>query len=131
MHPDHVFKALATHLHIATGGKVMPDGSIRGGRPGGHGYGVHDGFEVKCAGLIGPNPRYEEDSAAGLNPEKEMLIQHLIGTFTLTEDARKRGVQTFAVGNKAHDGEFVLDSAQAKIDPANPVCQVCGQPLIL
>lgn len=119
MHPDHIFKALAKHLQRANG------------RPSGHAHGVADGLEIRCAGLMGPNPRYAEDFAAGFNPEKEILIQHVIGTFRLTEEAKKLGVERFSVGNKEHDGEFVLDDAQKNLDPSKPVCQICGQEPIL
>lgn len=92
--------------------------------PLGRGRYFHGGSIIKCAGLMGPNPRLAEDAA--FNPPAEVLIQHVIGTFS-------GDVNTIhAIGNKeCDDSVFVLDPSQTGIDPANPVCQLCGQPPVL
>lgn len=92
--------------------------------PLGRGRILHGGSIIKCAGLMGPNPRLIEDAA--FNPPAEILIQHAIGTFTGDENV------AHAIGNKeCDDSVFVLDPAQTAINPAAPVCQVCGQPPVL
>lgn len=85
---------------------------------------IHGGSIIRCAGVMGPNPRLVEDAA--FSPPAEVLIQHIIGTFTGDENV------CHAIGNKeCDDSVFVLDSAQAAIDPTHPVCQLCGQPPVI
>ena len=95
----------------------------------GIGHMIHvgtDGFVVKCAGLMVPNPRFDEDTAAGLNPPAEILIQHVIGILTkLPADCVEGGA---VPSERSHECIFTLDPSQASMNPDSPVCQSCGQP---
>lgn len=92
--------------------------------PLGRGRIFHGGQIIKCAGLMGPNPRLVEDAA--FSPPAEVLIQHVIGTFVGDENT------SHAIGNKeCDDSVFVIDPTQSAIDPSNPVCQICGQPPVI
>jgi len=87
---------------------------------------VNEGFEVKCVGTVGPNPRFEEDSAAGFDPPAETLNRHLIATL----DDHAPGTQAHAWGNSEFtDDLWVIEPGQEGIDWSNPVCQICSKPI--
>lgn len=65
---------------------------------------------------------------AGLPDSEDNLVQHPI--ITLLEvplDGKEAGV---VPAERSDEAKWELDPAQESIDPANPVCQVCGQPII-
>lgn len=71
------------------------------------GYLLHEGFQVKCSGVLGDGSD-----------------RHLICTL----DDHLEGAQAHAVGNPEFtDDLWTLDSAQTSIDWSNPVCQICSQ----
>lgn len=95
----------------------------------GRGHILPIGRVFKCAGLMGPNPNYAADSAAGLNPPAEILIQHIIMTLTgVPQDGREAGV---VPSERCDEATWLLDPAQEAMDPTKPVCQVCGQGIVL
>jgi hypothetical protein len=95
--------------------------------PYGTGLILHTGLQVKCSGKMGPNPRLVEDAA--FDPPAGALIQHVIGTLTdVPADGKEAGVVPSERSDKA---TFVLEPDQLSIDPADPKCQVCGQPITL
>ena len=95
--------------------------------PWGRGLILHRGLEVRCKGLMARNPRFEEDKA--FDPPAEILIQHVIGTLTsVPDDGAEAGV---VPSERADEATFVLEPEQTSLDPAAPVCQVCGQPVTI
>lgn len=89
--------------------------------------------EIKCSGLIGPNPRFVEDAA--FNPPAEILIQHLLGRLQAPpgHDAiafPMRDEKGVAISNIPDDAWFTLEPDMT-FDPNNPVCPKCGQPFVL
>lgn len=119
---------------------------------GGKGFTILDGYKLRCAGLVGRNPELDDPEIAALNPEPEVLIQHTIGTFRISDAAKAAGTRAFAIGNTEpvrgkdekpdafalrvaqHDlengGEFIFE-LNMELDLTNPVCRVCGQPVVL
>lgn len=93
--------------------------------PYGTGHHLALGYKVLCKGLMGPNPRLQEDSA--FNPPAEILIQHVIGTITSVPDAGADVIPT----ERADEATFEIDPAQAGIDEITPMCMVCGLPPVL
>ena len=94
--------------------------------PMGAGFLIHGGSILKCAGKMGPNPRFEEDAA--FDPPAEILIQHVIGTFAGgPDDVHPIPHPDMPDSNpEVNDSVFVLDPEQEGLDPLDPVCQVCG-----
>lgn len=79
------------------------------------------GFIVRCAGAMAPNPRFDEDTAAGFKPDAEVLIQHAIGVISKGPES-----DDFIAIENPGDAVFTLDPAQTDFDPTNPVC-FCGK----
>ena len=99
--------------------------------PMGAGFLIHGGSVLKCAGKMGPNPRLVEDAA--FDPPAEILIQHVIGTFSGTpDDVHPIPHPDMPDSNpEVNDSVFALDPTQAELDPTNPVCCVCGSAINL
>jgi|SRR5579872_1306932 len=81
---------------------------------------VHEGFQVKCRGLMAPNP----DLATDPTVEPEILIRHVIATL----DDHLPGAQAHAWNNEEFtDDLWIIDPSQTSIDWTNPTCRICGQ----
>lgn len=94
--------------------------------PLGTGHTFHVGRVFQCAGVIVPNPRFEEDSAAGFDPPSEILVQHTIMTLLDVPADCQQGQRL--PSERADEGKWDMDEAQTAMDSSNPVCQLCGQP---
>lgn len=81
----------------------------------GTGHMLHVGYKVMCKGVFDKDGEPVPDS------------RHLIGELTAVPDAGADVVPT----ERADEGTWELDPSQTGMDPANPVCQVCGQPPVL
>lgn len=97
--------------------------------PLGLGHMLHKGFAIRCQGHLAPNPDY--DPADENSPKEIVVDQHLIGTITeVPPDGRAALPQDCVVPTeRADEATFTLDPDQAGLDPKNPVCQACGQPI--
>lgn len=96
---------------ISLGANLEVPASAR--NPLGRGHLLHQGLIIQCQGLPGADP--------------DVLDKHPIGVLIeVPADGREAGV---VPTERADEAVFVLDSAQEAIDPTNPVCQVCGQPI--
>lgn len=110
---------------LKTLGQQVSDGQ----HPGGAGYGLSGGFVLKCVGKMGPNP----DLAIDATVEPEILIRHVIGTFSGgPDDVHPIPHPDMPDSNpEVNDSVFTLDPEQEGLDPLDPVCQVCGSAINL
>ena len=93
----------------------------------GVGHLLHVGYTITCIGSMEPNPDFDASQPESDSNPKEILVKHKIGIMTAVPDA---GAEVIPC-ERADEATFVIEDNQSAIDPAAPICQVCGKPLIL
>lgn len=70
--------------------------------------------------------------AGTADADGNMTDRHVIGIITAAPDKDANGNPVAVVPvERVEEATWELDPAQTNIDPLNPVCQICGKPVIL